>query len=355
VLPITASFSSEAPLHPKATELLSMVFEKGWADPTKIHTPSRETALLLQEAREVFATAFGVRSDEIYFLGEPPLAFHLGINGFLTSDSSLFYYGTDRAPVHAIADTRENQGLSIRKDAPNIFSSMSSTGAVNDVLVYQTINPETGVQKPKPEKFAGRVFVDNTAYGVHSHLPHNWTAAFWQSRSWQGPSGLGVLAIRTNSQWRNPLPHNDSSKVPQSFSIPLALASAVAFENFTKEYEKSHQQIAHYKKILVDFLHSEIGNVIVAGEKEPSSSFLISASIAGVDSEKLINELTERRVFIDAGSACLSGNMQPSHVLAAMGLPTEGNIRLTLHPQTREEEIDLLLTNLKDLVLRQRS
>jgi cysteine desulfurase len=46
--------------------------------------------------------------------------------------------------------------------------------------------------------------------------------------------------------------------------------------------------------------------------------------------------------------------MQPSHVLAAMGLPITGNIRLTLHPQIEEESVNYLLTNLKDLVLRQR-
>ena len=325
-----------------------MVFDRGWADPAKIHEPSRETGRLLQEAKASFADAFGVRSDEIYFLGEPPLAFHLGINGFLNAESRLFYSGTDRAPVHAIADTRENAGLAINKDS-------SETGKSEDLLVYQSFNPETGIYKPKPESFGGRVFVDNTAYGVHSHLPHNWVAAFWQSRSWQGPSGLGILAVRNGSNWHNPLPHNDSGKVPQAFSIPLALASAVALENFTKEYEQAHSKISQFKKVIIDFLKYELGDVTIAGEDDQTSAFLLSASIAGIDSEKLVYELNDRGVHIDSGSACLSANLAPSHVLAAMGLPIEGNIRLTLHPQTDEESVDYLLTNLKDLVLRQRA
>jgi cysteine desulfurase len=347
VLPITASFTSETALHTKAAELLSMVFDRGWADPVKIHEPSREAARFLQEAKQTFAESFGVRSDEIYFLGEPPLAFHLGINGFLTSHSRFFYSGTDRAPVHAIADTRENAGLAICKDS-------TEAGASEDVLVYQPFNPETGIHKAKPENFLGQVFVDNTAYGVHSHLPHNWVAAFWQSRSWQGPSGLGILAIRNGSNWRNPLPHNDSGKVPQAFSIPLALASAVALENFTKEYLAAHTKIGHLKKVIVDFLKNELGDVTIVGGDDHTSPFLLSASIAGIDSEKLVTELNDRGVQIDTGSACLSANMQPSHVLAAMGLPITGNIRLTLHPQIQEESVDYLITNLKDLVLRQR-
>jgi len=112
---ITASFTSEAPLHPKAAELLAQVFNRGWADPAKIHDSSREAGQLLQEAKVTFAGAFGIRPDEIYFLGEPPLGFHLGINGFLTPESTLFYSGTDRAPVHAIADDRLNRGLAVKK------------------------------------------------------------------------------------------------------------------------------------------------------------------------------------------------------------------------------------------------
>jgi cysteine desulfurase len=50
----------------------------------------------------------------------------------------------------------------------------------------------------------------------------------------------------------------------------------------------------------------------------------------------------------------MSGNMQPSHVLAAMGLPVTGNMRITLHPQTTHEDVAKLLLNLEELVRKQR-
>jgi cysteine desulfurase len=284
----------------------------------------------------------------VYFLGEPPLGFHLGINGLLTPESELFYSGTDRAPVHAIADTRQSAGLKVSQH-------IQVSGKSSDLAIYQPVNPETGVLSPAPESFLGGLFVDNTAYGVSAPLPDNWMSAMWQSRSWRGPSGLAILAIRNGAQWRNPLPHNDSQKVPQAFSIPLALASAVALENFAGEYLEAKSRTSHFKKVLIDFLHTEIGDVVVAGEKSQTSPFLLSASIAGIDSERLINDLNTRSIYIDSGSACISANMQPSHVLAAMGLPTTGNIRLTFHTDTQEEAIDHLLTNLKECVIRQRT
>jgi len=348
VVPITTRFTSEAPLHPKAAELLTTVFDRGWADPAKIHEPSRQAARLLQEAKETFATAFGTRPDEIYFLGEPSLGFHLGINGLLTSESQLFYSATDRAPVHAIADDRRNKKLQV-----SLVTQLP--GDVGDVLVHQTVNPETGITKESPKDFSGKVFVDNTAFGVHAALPENWACAVWQSRSWQGPSGIGVFAVRSHVQWRNPLPHNDSKKVPQAFSIPLALASAVALENFQKESDQVLAHIEQFRKMIIDFLVHEIGDVTIAQDENNNFAPLISASIKGIDSERLVNEMSERGIAVDTGSACMSANMAPSHVLAAMGLPTTGNIRLTLHPQTQEDQIDYLLNNLKELVIRQRN
>ncbi len=309
--------------------------------------PSRKAAGLLNEARETFASIFGTRSDEIYFLGEPSLGFHLGINGLLQDHSTLFYSGTDRAPVHAIVDGRVNQGLAVTTD----FTSPSGE---SDVLVYQSVNPETGIKQRHPD-FTGQVFVDNTAYGVHTVLPENWSTAIWQSRSWQGPSGLGIFALRSGQSWRNPLPHNDPTKVPQTFSLPLALASTVALESFMKDEQSSRAKIAHLRSMATQYLQSEIGDVIVVGEKEEVQPSLLSIIVAGVDAERAVNDLSDKGFYVDSGSACMSSNLAPSHVLAAMGLPTTGNIRLTLHPNTTEESVEELLGHLKAVVNNQRN
>ncbi len=57
-----------------------------------------------------------------------------------------------------------------------------------------------------------------------------------------------------------------------------------------------------------------------------------------------------RGLAVDSGSACTAMNLQPSHVLAAMGIETDGNIRVTLHAETTADEVDLLITALVDEV-----
>ncbi|MSY92868.1 MAG: aminotransferase class V-fold PLP-dependent enzyme, partial [Actinobacteria bacterium] len=68
----------------------------------------------------------------------------------------------------------------------------------------------------------------------------------------------------------------------------------------------------------------------------------ISLSISGVAGEQLVRALAEDEIDVDSGSACSAADLQPSHVLAAMGYPTTGHLRLTLHSGTTRDEIDSL-------------
>lgn len=351
---ITSRFQSEFPLSVEVERHLAETFRQGWADPSKVSQDSSNLRPLIQEAKEIFAAHLGVRLDELYFVGEPPLSFHLAINGLL-GEGALHWSATDRQPVHAIVHHRKSAGLSEHEhQVDNLGHSFSCEGNPGDVEIYQPINPETGIHRASPTS-SSQLVVDKTAYGSNHVLPTNWKAAIWQSRSWQGPSGLGVLALKSGTLWKNPLPSIDNEKVPQSFSIPLLLTSALALDQFTREYNASALQIRHLNEHIRNYLTNVIGDVVIAGSIETSEPSLLSCSISNVDSAKLVMDLADRGFAVDSGSACLSSNMTPSHVLAAMGIPTTGNLRLTLHPQTKAEEVEELMIVLKECVMQQRT
>jgi cysteine desulfurase len=89
---------------------------------------------------------------------------------------------------------------------------------------------------------------------------------------------------------------------------------------------------------------------MVAGNLEDSMPHLTSFVFPNCNGEEVLRGLSVRGLAVDSGSACTAMNLQPSHVLAAMGLATDGNIRVTLHAQTTAEEVDLLITALVDEV-----
>ena len=84
----------------------------------------------------------------------------------------------------------------------------------------------------------------------------------------------------------------------------------------------------------------------VVGEIGSALAHLATVVIPGGISEMFIRELEASSISIDAGSACSPMDLTPSHVLAAMGLPTEGSIRLTLRQEHSEADIDALVSAL---------
>lgn len=343
---VTGDFQSEAPLHPAARAFLVDAFERGWANPEKRHNVSRRAAILLNEAKETFAGHLGIRREQIEILSDPALGFHLGTAGLRSDGSTLFYPATSRSELLAEAQHPLAQKIPVDLSGSVIYP----TASAEDLLVWQTVNGETGIISSVPSQFLGRVFVDATASGSLVSLPDRWHSALWSSRAWQGPAGVGIFALADRSAWRNPLPHLDQRVSTLDFSVPLTIASAIALDAFAQEYVSRRGVLLSLNERIRNFLLNEVGQVDIAGTSATTLPHLLSFSLLYIDAEALLAELDRAGFAVDSGSACNSANLEPSHVLAAMGLLTHGNIRLTLHNQTTQESVDGFLRTLKVLV-----
>ena len=342
---ITGDFQQERVLHPAAMALLNQFFSKGWADPNKLNNNSRQSAILLQQVREKFAELLKVRPDELEFLGESDLGFQLGISGLLKKDSKLFYSSIDRQRVFAVASGEENKGRQVTCLPVNNIGQIGSFSATsNDVVVWQVANGESGNTQTKPAT-QGVIFADCTASGIDLLPNFDYQTALFDSASWQGPAGFGIFIIKQAKDWRNPLPHNDHTRVPGGFSIPLAIASSVALEGYLADRDIR----AKLKEQIINYINSEIPNVDIASSLDGLSKFL-SFSVSGVEADRLLLALEDLGFAVDSGSACKSADMQPSHVLAAMGRPIAGNIRLTLHKDITEQMVKEFCQALKSCV-----
>ena len=346
---ITGDFQQERVLHPAATSLLNEFFSKGWPDPAKLNNSSRQASILQEQVRQSFAKALNVRSDEIEFLGEPDLGFQLAIQGLLTPDNKLFYSSIDRQRIFAVAAYEKNRGRGVTQlQVNNLGQIQESSITANDLLIWQVANGETGNTQPSP-KSGAMVFADCTSSGVDLLPNFDYQTALFDSTSWAGPAGLGILIIKSASKWRNPLPHNDLARTPGTYSLPLLLASAVALENYLAQADNR----AKLKQEIISFITAQITDVDIASTANGLGKFL-SISIKGVEADRLLLDLEEAGFAVDSGSACKSADMQPSHVLAAMGRPFAGNIRLTIHKEITEQIVKEFCTALKASVAKLR-
>jgi cysteine desulfurase len=326
---------------------LPHIFEASWPDPAKLGVDSKSAAVLLNESKETFAGHLKVRSDEINFLGEPNLGFYLGIAGLMSVESRLVYSNIDRMEIFAIADSLGGQAsvhqLQASAEGQIDFENLSP----NDLVTLQLCNRETGTIQNQRELKSESVFVDATASGIRIPLPQNWSTALWDSTSWAGPGGLGILAVSKKANWKNPLPHLDNRINPGPTSLPLIVASALAIDSWAADEKNLAAKIAAINLDIRNYITNNIPDSDLAPH---GADHLISASFLYVSAEQLVTTLADKGFAVDSGSACSATNMQPSHVLAALGVLTQGNIRLTIHHATTFDDVKNFLEALKTTI-----
>ena len=97
-----------------------------------------------------------------------------------------------------------------------------------------------------------------------------------------------------------------------------------------------------------------VEEVDVVGDPEDRLPHVCTFSVLYVDGETIVDELARRGLAVGSGSACTSDTLEPSHVLAAMGALTQGNVRITLPlaavAPEREAAVAALVEQLPDVV-----
>lgn len=356
---VTGNFTSQSPLHPAAIALINDAFGQGWADPTKIGDVSARTAILRHEAIESIAENLNLLPNEIEVLGEPRLGHHLGISGLLRPEHTLLHSAIDRRSVFAVAQAHQNSGGSSQ------VLTVGSNGRICDlnqanqlsVLALQSANIETGITQDIDSVIESinptYVALDYSATPNLS-LPKRWDSALFDATSWQGPAGIGILAIRNATAWKNPLPNLGIRRTPESYSLPLLLASAVALDAWMKEEENESLRIKSLNQLIRQSLTDAGLGITFAGQLSESVGHIIALVVNGCVGEDLVRQLNEINFVLDSGSACTASQMQPSHVLAAMDIASEGNLRITLHHGVTEPEVRQLISAITSVVRQSR-
>jgi cysteine desulfurase len=185
-------------------------------------------------------------------------------------------------------------------------------------------------------------------------LPSRWDSAIFDATSWQGPAGIGILAIRNSAAWKNPLPNLGIRRTPESSSLPLLLSSAVALDAWLKEEAVESKRIAELNQLIRQSLNDANIGISFAGDPTSSVGQTIALVADGCVGEDLVRQLNEMHFVLDSGSACTAAQMQPSHVLAALGMQSEGNLRITLHHGVTETEVRELISAVTSVVQQSR-
>ena len=360
-----------APLHPAAREVLDAALARGYADPRALHGPGRDARLLLDNAREAVADALAVRRDEVWFTS-PLDAVQRGFLGLAAARRSigtrLVLPAVEHAAVrHAARWWADLHGGQVHEVGVDSWGRAYEGDLVENAIggdvgavACQLANHEVGTLQPAgafalPDGVP--LFVDASASLGPLDLPEqHWAVAAGAATSWAGPPGIGVLVVRRGARWSNPFPGDPE---PQDFGGALpdvagSLAAAAALQATLTERD----EVDGRRRRLVDRIREVAGTLPdteVVGDPTDRLPHLVTFSCLYLSGEALVRELDRAGFGVASGSACTASTVEPSHVLAAMGALTHGNVRISLGRDVTEQQVEELLTALPEIAARLRS
>lgn len=356
---------------PAARATLMAALDAGWADPRRLYAEGRQARALLDQAREVLAGGLGVRPPEVSFLPGGPVALRAGLEG-------LRYAGR-RQGARMVASAVEHSAIlttgryyAAQAEDPSLFAEVpvDRVGRVDLAALEQAVavpgtvlaavqsaNGEIGTRQPLERAHwlcrthGVPLLVDAMASLGHDAAPEYFDVLAGDARSWGGPAGLGVLVVPERTRWRLPGPVSDveHGRTDVEPVVAIALAAAEAWQ----QTQATRVDQAARSSAIVRRLRAAAGELLdveVVGDADDRLPHVLTFSLLYVDGEALLTELDRRGFAVGSGSACTSSTLEPSHVLAAMGMLTHGNIRITLPlssiAPTLEDDIDRFMAEL---------
>ena len=170
-----------------------------------------------------------------------------------------------------------------------------------------------------------------------------------------GPKGVGAIYIRDGIKC-NKLQdggHQEKNKRAGTENVAGIVGLGKAIEianNRLDEYNYKLKILRDYYEIQVQ---KNIPYIKINGHRTKRLSGNSNISFEFVDGEALLLKLDEKGICVSTGSACSSGNDNPSHVLLAIGIDKEkakGTLRVTFGKENTKEDIDFLVSSLVEIV-----
>ncbi|MFF9282012.1 cysteine desulfurase/sulfurtransferase TusA family protein [Streptomyces griseosporeus] len=360
--------ASAAPLHPVARQALLASLDEGWADPARLYREGRRARMLLDAAREAVAEAVGCRADEVVFTSSGTRAVHAGVSGVLAGrrrvGRHLIVSSVEHSSVLHSAEAHEADGGTVTRvavDRSGAVDPASYAAALRPdtaLACLQSANHEVGTVQPVAEvaevcRAAGVPLLVDAAQSLGwGPVAGDWSVLAGSAHKWGGPSGVGLLVVRKGVRFavRGPADERESGRAAGFENIPAIVAAAASLRAVRAEADREAERLRELTERIRARVPRLVPDVEVVGDPERRLPGVVTFSCLYVDGEALLHELDRAGFSVSSGSSCTSSTLTPSHVLKAMGVLSEGNVRVSLPPGTAEEDVERFLQVLPEAV-----
>ncbi|MFE0177021.1 cysteine desulfurase/sulfurtransferase TusA family protein [Streptomyces sp. NPDC059002] len=360
--------ASSAPLHPVARQALQASLDEGWADPARLYREGRRARLLLDAAREAAADAVGCRPDELVFTSSGTRAVHAGIAGALAGrrrvGDHLIVSAVEHSSVLHSAAAHEADGGAVTKvpvDRGGAVDPEAYAAALREdtaLACLQSANHEVGTVQPVAEVAAAcrtagvPLLVDAAQSLPWGPVDGDWSLLTGSAHKWGGPAGVGFLVVRKGVRFaaQGPVDERESGRAAGFENIPAVVAAAASLRAVRAEAAAEGARLRELTERIRARVPGLVPDVEVVGDPVRRLPHLVTFSCLYVDGETVLHELDRAGFSVSSGSSCTSSTLTPSHVLRAMGVVSEGNVRVSLPMGAEEAEVERFLDVLPGVV-----
>ena len=373
--------AASTPLRPAARDAWLAAAERHHANPTGSHLAARDARRALDRAREQVAAALGATPGEIVFTSGGSEADNMAVRGALRARGETAVAVSTEAEHHAVHDPVERAGgVLVGVDERGVVDLAALADVLeergDDVAVVSVIavNNETGSIAPLRKVAAA---VRDLAPGALLHTDAvqavNWIDVATETADFDlvsvtghkvgSPVGTGVLVVRDGVEL-DPLIVGGGQERGRRAGTPDVAGAASFAAALTETAEQridSVERLAVLRDGLIDGLAGRLGDRVLVsaartdGDRSHIAAGIANVCICGVQSEALLFLIDDAGVRASAASSCSSGAQDPSHVLAAMGVPREvalGSLRLSLGHTSVASDVERAVQVIADSVQR---
>jgi cysteine desulfurase len=359
-------------LRPEVAAAMASVHERLLGNPTGSHPPAQRARALLEDARDEVAAFLGRDPGEIVFTSGGTEAANLAVLG--TAEAAFRQRGeavvlasaVEHPAVRESAKAALRMGIDVHElpvDAGGVIDRDALDRTLSSrctVVAVMTANNETGVVQPLADVVASvrrrtpaaYVFTDAVQAAPYLDLADATAGVDMvglSAHKFGGPVGTGVLAVSSRVTLTPRIFGGGQERERRSGTpdVAGAVGMATALQLVTKERAAANIRVPDLRDRLAEGLLAAVPwahRTVPAGV--PVLPGHLHLCLPGVDREELLVALGSQRICVSGGSSCASGALEPSHVLAAMGVDRDlavGSVRFSLGYDTNGEDIDRAL------------
>lgn len=349
-------------------------FTINYGNPSAIYQVGREAKRGMDKARQRVADAINCNMHEIYFTSCGSESDNLAIKGVAYANKKKGnHIITTKIEHHAVLNscqTLERQGFKVtylnvdENGTVNIQELLNSITENTILISIMFANNEIGTIEPieKIGKIArdknilfhtdavqaiGNVRIDVQKLNVD--------LLSMSGHKFYGPKGIGALYVKDGVSFEKIQDggHQEKNKRAGTENVAEIVGLGKAIELIYDEFDQYNKKLRDLRDYYFSEVEKKIPDIKINGDRENRLPGNANVSFKGVNAQKLLFSLDELGICASAGSACSTGDSEPSHVLTSIGLSKElssSTLRTSFGYSNTKEDIDFLVESLQNLV-----